>query len=131
LLNEDRGIDFTSRLVSFDPQEIKDSYQIQPFGLPSTNDNVVPMIQMDKDYYDLHIGMYCQEFGTDEAAIQLLAQLVNEHPDIYDLGLSWGGVNGITLQGIFPGRFTSTDVFWNQRYIQYWGNMGLESYRLH
>jgi hypothetical protein len=95
LLNEDRGNDFTTRLVSFDPQEIKDSYQIQPFGLPSNNDNVVSTIQMYKDYFDLHIGMYCQEFAVDQAAVQLLAQLVNEHPDIYDLGLSWGGVNGI------------------------------------
>jgi hypothetical protein len=42
---------------------------------------------------------------------------MNEHPDIYDLGLLWGGVDGITLHGICPGQFTLMDGFWNQRYI--------------
>jgi hypothetical protein len=64
----------------------------------------------------LSIGLYCQEFAIDEAALNIIVKHVNDYPDIYDLGLSWGGVNGVTVRGIQPGRFTLTDGFWNQRY---------------
>lgn len=104
-------------ISSFDPQEIKDSYRVQPFGLVQDKNAAYSSIQMYKEHYQLSIGMYCQEFAVDEAAVHLMARLVNEHPEIYDLGFSWGGVNGITVQGIAPGRFTSTDGFWNQRHI--------------
>jgi hypothetical protein len=70
-----------------------------------------------KRRYNLSIGLYVQEFAIDEAAANILVQLVNDNPQIYDLGLSWGGVNGITLKGIRPGRFTDTSGFWNQRHV--------------
>ena len=70
-----------------------------------------------KKRYNLSIGLYLQEFAVDDAAVNLLVQLVNDHPEIYDLGLAWGGVNGVTLQGIQPGPFTDTSGFWNQRYV--------------
>lgn len=68
-----------------------------------------------KKHYGFSMGLYLQEFSIDEAAARLLIDLVNNNPDIYDLGLAWGGINGMTVHGIQPGRFTSTDGYWNQR----------------
>ena len=73
-------------------------------------------IQEYKEHYQLSIGLYVQEFAIDEAAISLIVKYVNSNPHVYDLGLSWGGVNGLTVKGIQPGRFTATDGLWNQRY---------------
>ena len=115
---------------NFDPEVIKQSYRIQPFALPSrmgeehsynnamlTSGWTGSTIEDYKKRYNLSIGLYLQEFAIDDAAVNLLVQLVNDHPEIYDLGLAWGGVNGVTLQGIRPGRFTDTSGFWNQRYV--------------
>jgi hypothetical protein len=74
-------------------------------------------IEQYKRYYDLSIGLYVQEFAIDEAAVNLLVDYVNENQHIYDLGLNWGGVNGITIRGIQPDRFTCTDGYWNQRHV--------------
>jgi hypothetical protein len=124
----------------FDPEDVKNNYKVLSFGLPplpstawpqaasnddnSNNNNTGGTFSLSsstlaayKKKYQLSIGLYCQEFAIDEAAVNLLAKLVNGHPEIYNLGLSWGGVNGITLRGISPGRFTATDGFWNQRAI--------------
>lgn len=73
-------------------------------------------IQEYKDHYNLSIGLYVQEFAIDASAISLITQYVNENPHVYELGLSWGGINGLTVGGIQPGRVTNTDGFWNQRY---------------
>jgi hypothetical protein len=67
--------------------------------------------------YGLSIGLYVQEFAIDEAAVNLLVDHVNDNPTVYELGLNWGGVNGITIRGIQPDRFTCTDGYWNQRHI--------------
>lgn len=100
--------------VNFDPQWIKDSYRVQPAALPGTENCT---IQFYKEQYNLSIGVYCQEFAVDEAAVRVLSQHINRYPEIYDLGFSWGGVNGITIKSVAPGRFTVTDGFWNQRYL--------------
>jgi hypothetical protein len=68
-----------------------------------------------KKHYGFSMGLYLQEFSIDEAAARLLIDLVNQNPQVYDLGLAWGGINGMTVHGIQPGRFTSTDGYWNQR----------------
>lgn len=68
-----------------------------------------------KRHYGFSMGLYLQEFSIDEAAARLLIELVNNNPSLYDLGLAWGGINGMTVHGIQPGRFTSTDGYWNQR----------------
>mmetsp|Transcript_3233 Transcript_3233/g.6985 ORF Transcript_3233/g.6985 Transcript_3233/m.6985 type:complete len:178 (-) Transcript_3233:48-581(-) len=68
-----------------------------------------------KRHYGFSMGIYLQEFSIDEAAARLLIELVNNNPSLYDLGLAWGGINGMTVHGIQPGRFTSTDGYWNQR----------------
>jgi hypothetical protein len=110
----------------FDPEATMQSYRIQPFALPSqlgeSSYNTVigwtgSTLEDYKRRYNLSIGLYVQEFAIDEAAANILVQLVNDNPQIYDLGLSWGGVNGITLKGIRPGRFTDTSGFWNQRHV--------------
>lgn len=118
-----------SCLASFDPEEVKRNYQILPFaraaadknepnGQEESNetDRALSTLQQYKEKFDLSIGLYCQEFSIDEAAVNILVEHVNSNSHIYDLGLSWGGVNGLTLCSIQPGRFTSTDGFWNQRY---------------
>ena len=127
----------------YDPEQTKRSYRILPFGrtrkmydgergitsgshsqnssptIPSSSDwlDDGSTIELYKERYGLSLGLYCQEFAIDEKAADLIVQLINENPHVYDLGLSWGGVNGITIRGIQPGRFTSTDGFWNQRYL--------------
>lgn len=66
-------------------------------------------IQQYKDYYQLSLGLYVQEFAIDEVAISLIVKYVNSNSHVFDLGLSWGGINGLTVKGIQPGRFTATD----------------------
>ena len=46
-----------------------------------------------KQYYNLHIFGYIQEFDIDNTALKLLIDLVNLHTDIFDLGFAWGNVN--------------------------------------
>lgn len=110
----------------FDAEATKQSYRIQRFALPSkagerAYNNVQgwtgSTIEDYKSRYNLSIGMYVQEFAIDEAAANILVSLVNDNPQIYDFGLSWGGINGITLRSIRPGRFTDTSGFWNQRHL--------------
>jgi len=77
--------------------------------------NVMRTLADYKRHYGFSMGLYLQEFSIDEAAARLLIELVNNNPSLYDLGLAWGGINGMTVHGIQPGRFTSTDGYWNQR----------------
>lgn len=89
--------------------------------LPTTNSEdtemgaVMKTLADYKKHYGFSMGLYLQEFSIDEAAARLLIDLVNQNPKVYDLGLAWGGINGMTVHGIQPGRFTSTDGYWNQR----------------
>jgi hypothetical protein len=104
----------------FDSEQAKHSYRVLPFGMPFTRLNSHDSgstIEHYKLHYQLSIGMYVQEFAIDDVAASLLVDHVNHNSKIYDLGLSWGGINGICIRGIRPDRFTSTDGFWNQRYI--------------
>ena len=127
--------------LGYDPEHMKRTYKILSFGRTrKTYDSECTMnstspthrtptisassswmegstIELYKERFGLSIGLYSQEFAIDDKAAQLMVELVNENPHVYDLGLSWGGVNGITIKGIQPGRFTSTDGLWNQRYI--------------
>jgi hypothetical protein len=101
--------------TTFDADEVKRRYFILPFA-QFRQGSQTSTIKHYKDKFRLSIGLYCQEFAIDEAAISLLVKYVNDNLDVYDLGLSWGGVNGVTVRGIQPGRYTLTDGFWNQRY---------------
>lgn len=100
--------------ADFDADQVKRNYAILPFA--RAEESRASTIKSYKDKFGLSIGLYCQEFAIDETALNIIVKYVNDNPDIYDLGLSWGGVNGITVRGIQPGRFTLTDGFWNQRY---------------
>jgi hypothetical protein len=105
---------------SFDPYAAMKKYRILPFGsIDMMNSNSVntSTIQAYQRKFNLSIGIYCQEFCIDDAAICLLVRLVNDNPNVYSLGFCWGGVNGITVRTIQPGRFTRTDGFWNQRHV--------------
>lgn len=105
-------------LAPFDPRDVKESYRVEAFGLPRGSSSPFGSCLQDyKDGFGLQIGVYCQEFAIDEAALQTLANLVNRNASLYDLGFSWGGINVITIKGISPGRFTQTDGYWNQRHI--------------
>jgi hypothetical protein len=102
----------------FDSDSAKLSYRLLPFAQPTTRSGgSVSTIEHYKKQFNLSIGMYVQEFAIDDAAASLLSSHVNRHPQIYNLGLSWGGINGICIRGIQPDRISSTDGFWNQRYI--------------
>ena len=138
------GVGTTTEMLlrlGFDPEHTKRQYRILPHGwtrkmydaeriasssparnrsptiTPSSEWMQGSTVELYKERYGLSIGMYCQEFAIDDAAANLIVEFVNENAHVYDLGLSWGGINGITIRGIQPGRFTSTDGFWNQRYI--------------
>lgn len=113
---------FQALFGSFNSSAVKKSYEIAAYALPRKGrkhegEGIKATLQDYKLTFDLSIGLYCQEFAIDEAALQLLIRLVNNNMTLYSLGLSWGGVNGITIQGISPGRFTKTDGYWNQRYV--------------
>ena len=127
---EERGAEWSSTNGSFDSTGDATNTSYADDNLSDSSDLYRPMlsnkvqaqprrsstIQDYKDFYCLSIGLYLQEFAVDDAAVNFIVRHVNANPHVYDLGLSWGGVNGITVRGIQPGRFTNTDGFWNQRY---------------
>ena len=95
-----------------------DSYEAGSLLLHMHGDDLThrgSTIQDYKEYFELSVGLYCQEFAVDDTAIDFIVDHVNDNPEMYALGLSWGGVNGVTGRGIQPDRFTNTDGFWNQR----------------
>jgi len=119
----------------FDVEKAKDEYRFQSYAriaARSTNVENKSTIEQQqmlkfgngkgstiedyKNHFDLSIGLYVQEFAIDERAIDMIATYVNHNPHVYNLGLGWGGINGVTICGIKPGRFLNTDGFWNQRY---------------
>lgn len=98
----------------FDPAQAMKGYRLLPFCSNAEGSNNTLMAYKNK--LNLKIGLYVQEFGIDEAALTNLVNFTNEHANLLEHGLSWGGINGVTVKGIRPGRFTSTDGFHTQRY---------------
>lgn len=112
-----------NRLCSvFDPQLAKQSYQIQSFATAQQRADDTGLsaaqspLQSYKLQYGFSIGLYVQEYAIDDAAATLLTDFVNRNPNVFDIGLCWGGVNGVVPRGIQPTRLTCTDGFSNQRY---------------
>lgn len=99
--------DLFTRLLIADTK--RKSLSQMDFAYEEAPDGVCSTIQQYKEYYQLSIGLYVQEFAIDEVAISLIVKYVNSNLSVYDLGLSWGGINGLTVKGIQPGRFTATD----------------------
>jgi len=86
-------------------------YHFPSFGPSSST------IEGYKEAYELSIGVYSQEYATDEVAADLLFRFVNENSHVFDLGFSWGGINGVTVKGIRPKRFKKTDGLGSQRIV--------------
>ena len=61
--------------------------------------------------FELNIGLYVQEYAIGPDEINSLVQLINDHPDLYSLGLAWGGLNGHTLSN------ANGDGYSSQRYV--------------
>jgi hypothetical protein len=121
----------------FDPRSIQAGYRIHGFGFSNMNsfdhsdevirrsidgkpNSVARRLRTLHDYkhqYKFSMGVYVQEFAIDDAAATLLINHVNEHSELFNLGFAWGGVNGMSVHGIQPGRFTSTEGYWNQRHV--------------
>ena len=116
----DRTYVYDKLFGTFDPHAAKKKYKLLTFAKIEGEDEGKHNTSTIQDYqrkFKLSIGIYCQEFCIDDAAIAILVRLVNDNPFVYNLGFSWGGVNGITVRNIQPGRFTRTDGFWNQRHV--------------
>lgn len=106
--DESMNSDLFTRLLIADTK--KKSLSEVDFVYEETADGTCcSTIQEYKDFYQLSLGVYVQEFAIDEVAISLIVKYVNSNSHVYDMGLSWGGINGLTVRGIQPGRFTATD----------------------
>jgi len=104
-------------LSRFEPHQAMGKYSLLPFAdTTTTTAATMSKIRDYKEALGLKIGIYVQEFGIDEVALDLLVKTVNENPDIYELGFGWGGMNGLSVHGIQPGRWIATDGFHTQRY---------------
>jgi hypothetical protein len=99
----------------FDPIRSMSQYRLLPFT--STSDDADNTLKAYKEKLNLKLGIYVQEFGIDDAALNILIGYVNENQSLFEHGFSWGGINGVTVRGIRPDRWTPTDGFSNQRYI--------------
>jgi hypothetical protein len=115
--NSYAGYESENTLSDYSIGEIERSVDKSKMDLIFHSEEEGSTIQHYKDYYDLSIGLYVQEFAIDDAALNLIVHYVNKFSNTYQLGLSWGGINGVTVHGIQPDRFTSTDGLANQRYL--------------
>ena len=75
-----------------------------------------PIIATFVRKHKLILGCYIQEFAVDSAAINLIIKHINNNPQIFQMGLSWGGLNGEHTQ-CTANPFSKNDGMWSQRYI--------------
>ncbi|KAI2512142.1 hypothetical protein MHU86_2229 [Fragilaria crotonensis] len=99
----------------FDPATAMSQYNLLPFT--STKPGLDNTLKAYKERLNLKIGLYVQEFGIDEVALDVLVRYVNSNPTLLEHGLSWGGINGVAVRGIRPSRWNPTDGFSTQRYV--------------
>ena len=99
----------------FDPASAMSQYNLLPFT--STRSDADNTLKAYKERLNLKLGLYVQEFGIDDAALDVLVRFVNSNPTLVEHGLSWGGINGIAVRGIRPSRWNPTDGFSTQRYV--------------
>ncbi len=69
--------------------------------------------------HDLHIGVYVQEGDCDGAAAGLLATLVGEREDVFDLGFAWGGLRELVVD--LGGAFADHRGYGSQRMLEFVG----------
>lgn len=90
-----------------------DGVKFQPFAFPRTrqSNKDESTLQDYKERFQLNIGCYVQEFSISDKNLDAITRFLNKHKSVYDLGLAWGGINGICHEGL------SGDGYWNQRYM--------------
>ncbi len=54
--------------------------------------NVVEYLHACRVKHGIHIALYAQEDQLDAVACALLARLVDDHSDVFDLGWGWGAL---------------------------------------
>lgn len=72
------------------------------------------IIEHFSDAFENTAMLFCLfiiEFSISAEALDALTLFINKHGEIYDQGLAFGGVNGLSLKNI------SGDGYWNQRYM--------------
>lgn len=95
----------------------KTKYCFQPYAYPRSSlsdwekERCKATIEDYKCHFNLKIGVYVQEFSVSADALDAIVNFVNKHSRVYDLGLAFGGVNGMACEQI------NGDGYWNQRYI--------------
>jgi len=62
-------------------------------------------------HLNLNIGVYVQEFSICHEALSAIIKLINKNSHVYNQGLAWGGLNGLSVGEI------AGDGFWNQRFM--------------
>ncbi len=70
---------------------------------------VIEQLREYKEEYGFQLGVYVQENDIDDRAADIITQLCNENPNIFDLGFAWGGISGETAAEIEP-SFTDGTV---------------------
>ncbi|KNC48384.1 uncharacterized protein AMSG_04833 [Thecamonas trahens ATCC 50062] len=68
----------------------------------SLNDKALDQLADLKQAYALHIGLYTQESDLDFAAARIIFELADARPDLFDLGLAWGGLAAAAAADILP-----------------------------
>lgn len=54
--------------------------------------DVVAELEQYRERFDLHVGLYVQEGDCDNAAAELLSDLLQSEPRTFELGFAWGGL---------------------------------------
>lgn len=82
-----------------------------PVAVLETDKNNYSTVQDYQRHLELKVGLYVQEFSICVEALNVISQLVNANPRVYNQGVAWGGINGIAVDGV------QGDGFWNQRFM--------------
>lgn len=62
--------------------------------LQGRTDAIVDLLAKEKEAHGGHIGVYTQEHDIHPRALAELIAVVNDRPDVFDLGFAYGGVSG-------------------------------------
>lgn len=95
---------------------INDQFILQPFAYPrvytlSNSHSHLSSLHDYQRFYNLRLGLYVQEFSISPRVMEILTNFINKNSSLYNLGLAWGGMNGVMLNDL------QGDGFWNQRYM--------------
>jgi hypothetical protein len=100
------------------PQHERSSrYVVHPFAYPCQDVELLPgdlmtsTIEQYQRHYNLQVGVYVQEFSICQEALEVLVNFTNFSKSVYKLGMSYGGLNGATVEGL------KGDGYWNQRFV--------------